>query len=270
MSDSSAHNKIKICRHGVMVFNPRDLYVGRSLDLYGEFAEAEIDLLSRVVAPGSVVLDVGACIGTHTLPLARAAGPDGVVHAFEPQRLLFQTLCANLALNSVTTVHAYHAAAGVRSGTLFAPRVDPRLAANYAGLSLRAEPPGETVRVMTIDGMGLDRLDLIKIDVEGMEREVLEGAGGTVVRLRPVLYIENDRNERSDALVSCIGSFGYEMFWHTPRLFNPANFLKRQENVFGDTASLNLLCLPKGGRWKPDDFEGLEGFSAAPVPMPAA
>jgi FkbM family methyltransferase len=259
------YNKVKICRNGFMVFNPNDAYVGRSLDLYGEFSESELVLLRRLVSDGAVVLDVGACIGTHTLPLARAVRPAGVVHAFEPQRLLFQTLCANLALNSIANVFVHHAALGDHTGTLFAPLIDPHQPANFAGISLNPDPPGEPVPVITIDWLRLDRVDLIKIDVEGMERSVIDGALQTIGRFNPVLYVENDRNELADELIACIAKLGYRLYWHTPRLYSPANFLKREENVFGDIASLNLLCLPDGGQWSPEDFTDIEGFSPEPV-----
>ncbi|MCU0611612.1 MAG: FkbM family methyltransferase [Candidatus Eisenbacteria bacterium] len=259
------YNKVKICRHGIMVFNPNDAYLGRSLDLYGEFAEAEIGLLCRTVEEGSVVLDVGACIGTHTLPLAKAVGPTGTIHSFEPQRLMFQTLCANIALNSITNVFAHHAAIGDAFTTLFAPKADPYRQTNFAGFSLRAGPPGEPVPAVTIDALGPERVNLIKIDVEGMERSVIEGATETIGRFQPVLYVENDRNTLAGELVACIAGLGYRMYWHTPPLYNPANFMKREENAFGEIASLNLLCLPDGGRWRPEDFAEIEGFSPEPL-----
>ncbi|MBN1425999.1 FkbM family methyltransferase [Candidatus Fermentibacteria bacterium] len=261
-------NKVRICRHGLMVFNPNDAYVGRSLDLYGEFTEAEIELLGRIAEDGAVVVDVGACIGTHTIPLARAVGPTGTVYAFEPQRLLFQTLCANLALNSITNVFAHQAALGDQPGVLFAQSVDPRCHTNFAGLSLRSSSPGEPMSVITLDGLELERLHLVKIDVEGMEHTVIEGAVKMIARCRPVLYVENDRNDRSDELIACIARQGYRMFWHTPMLYNPENFMKCEENVFGEIAALNLLCLPEDGRWVPEDFADVEGFSPEPVRVP--
>ncbi len=265
MPPSGGIHKVKVCRHGIMVFNPRDAYVGRSLDLYGEFAEAEVALLCRVVQQGAVVLDVGACIGTHTLPLARAVGESGVVHAFEPQRLFFQCLCGNLALNGITTVRTYQAAVGSRRGEMFALEVDPRHVGNFAGLSLRTAPPGERVPVVTIDGLGLGRVDLIKIDAEGMELEAIRGARHTIEAYRPVLYVENDRPERSGALQRALVRLGYRLFWHTPPLYDPANFFGRTENVFGEVASLNMLCLPAESRWGPHDFVDIRGFHPEPV-----
>src|SRR5579862_896137 len=100
-------NRLKDCRHGRMLFNVNDQYVGRSLDLYGEYSEGEIDFFKQVVQPGDTVLEIGANIGSHTVFFAKAVGREGTVQAFEPQRLIFQTLCANIALNNLENVKTY-------------------------------------------------------------------------------------------------------------------------------------------------------------------
>ena len=92
-------NRSAECRYGTLLFNQNDRFIGKSLELYGEYSEGEIDLFRQVVQPGTIVLEIGANIGTHTLFFARQVGHDGLVIAFEPQRLVFQCLCANMALN---------------------------------------------------------------------------------------------------------------------------------------------------------------------------
>ena len=112
------HVRIKHCRYGPMLYLANDLYVGRSLDRYGEWSEAEMELLRQVVRPGNVVLDIGANVGTHTIFLAQTVGPEGAVLAFEPQRMVFQILCANVALNGLPNVYTHHAAVGRRPGNI--------------------------------------------------------------------------------------------------------------------------------------------------------
>src|SRR5437773_2697778 len=90
-------NRLKQCRHGMMLYNINDVYIGRSLDQYGEFSEGELDLFQQFVKPGQLILEVGANIGAHTVWLAQAVGSTGTVLAFEPQRIVYQALCANLA-----------------------------------------------------------------------------------------------------------------------------------------------------------------------------
>jgi FkbM family methyltransferase len=235
---------LRQCRHGPMLFNRRDIYVGRSLATYGEYSEAEIIVLRQLLRPGAIIVEAGANIGAHTVPLARLAGEGGCVHAFEPQRLQFQILCANLALNGLYNVFAQQQALGSAPGSLQVPLLSPAMAQNFGGLSLEGQGSGERVAVTTVDALGLERLNLIKADVEGMERAVLEGARATITRLRPVIYVECDRRDRAPALIELILSFGYRAWWHIPSFFNPENYAGNRENVFARMASGNLLALP--------------------------
>ncbi|HUT37493.1 MAG TPA: FkbM family methyltransferase [Planctomycetota bacterium] len=239
----SGPHRLTRARHGLMLYNCNDLYVGRSLDRYGEFSEGEVELLSQFLVPGDVVVEAGANIGAHTVPLARRVGPAGVVHAFEPQRVLFQLLCANVALNSLLNVRCRHAALGEARGTLRLPALDYEAEANFGGVALGQGQAGEAVRVETVDGLDLARCSLLKADVEGMEAEVLKGAARTIARHKPILYVENDREERSAGLIQLILSLGYRMYWHLPPLFRPDNYRDCRADVFGPVVSSNMLCI---------------------------
>ena len=72
-----------------------------------------------------------------------------------------------------------------------------------------------------------------------------QGRQDLIAKFSPSLYVENDRADRSAELIRFIDSLGYAMFWHRPPLFNPQNFLKHPENVFGNIVSINMLCVPK-------------------------
>ncbi len=250
---------LRDCRHGRMLFLRRDQYVGKSLDLYGEFSEGEADLFAQILVPGQVVVEVGANIGAHTIQLAKLVGPSGAVVAFEPQRVIFQLLAANVALNEQFHVHTFHQAVGRQAGTLMVPVGDYAGAHNFGGISLTRDGPGEPVPVVTLDSLTLPSLRLLKVDVEGMEGEVLAGAAGQIARHRPILYVENDRRERSADLIRQIDALGYESWWHLPRLFNPNNFNRRPENVFGNVVSINLLCTPKEANLAIVDFRRVTG-----------
>ena len=246
-SDSAfdqASMRIKRCRYGAVLYNTHDVYIGRSFDLYGEYAESEMNLLGSMLKPGQIAFDVGANIGAHTLFFADRVGAKGRVVALEPQRQVFQTLCANVALNALGNVMTFHVAAGAAPGATQVPVPDYANDGNFGGISV-GQGGGETVQVMTVDQLGVPALALIKIDVEGMELEVLKGAQATLTKHRPVLYVENDRREKSAALVAHILGLGYRAYWHIAPLFNANNYFKAKDNVFGNTVSLNMLCLPR-------------------------
>src|SRR5271165_2730364 len=68
----STHMAVRKCRHGTMMYNVNDSFIGRSLDLYGEWCDDEVAVLGQILSPGDVVVDVGANIGTHTVFFAKA------------------------------------------------------------------------------------------------------------------------------------------------------------------------------------------------------
>ena len=93
-------------RLGPMLANRNDRYVGQSILSYGEFSEGEAQMFRQLVGAGDVVVEAGSNIGAHTVLISRLVGDGGAVIAYEPQRIVFQTLCANLALNQCVNVVA--------------------------------------------------------------------------------------------------------------------------------------------------------------------
>jgi len=230
----------------MMTFLRTDKYVGMSLDLYGEYCEAEIEVFSQILSAGQTVVEVGANIGAHTIPLAQLVGPTGKVFAFEPQSIIFQILCANVVQNEVFNVRTIHAGSGSIRGNLKVPYINYQCAgSNFGGVSLVDVAQGYDVQITPLDEFELPDLRLLKIDVEGMEVEVLQGAQNQIARHRPVLYVENDRPDRSVELISLIDAMGYDLWWHFARLFNQNNFAQNANNIFDDVTSINLICVPK-------------------------
>src|SRR6266436_2893595 len=184
------HVRLKHCREGAMIHPINDTYIGRALDKYGEISRVEVLFLQQLTRPGMTVLEVGANIGVFTVPLAHFVRPGGKVIAFEPQRIMFQMLCGNLALNAIDNVFAQNSAVSRSTGSIAVPSVDYAKPGNFGAVSLAGSREGEIVPLVTIDSLALPSCHLIKIDVEGMELDVLEGATGTLQQLRPLLYIE--------------------------------------------------------------------------------
>jgi FkbM family methyltransferase len=242
--DPAGFNEIRMCRSGPTIFNKHDIYVGGSLRKYGEFSVGEQEIFRQIVLPGSIVVEVGANIGAHTVELSRLVGLEGEVYAFEPQRIVFQTLCANLALNQCANVFARQAALGHEKGVILVPALDPAMRSNFGGVSLMNVSVGEPVEVLALDDLDLPACHVLKVDVEGMEVEVLRGAQRTLDQYRPIMYLENDREDRSQELLGLTMDLGYAVYWHLPRLYNPANFFGAAEDIFPNIASINILCVP--------------------------
>ena len=243
--------KLKQCRYGPMLYFKNDQYLGKSLDTYGEFSESECSLFREIVNEGSVIVEVGANIGTHTIPLSRLAGPAGKVIAIEAQRRVYNVLCANVALNELENTVCYHLGAGRNRRTSKIAAPDFVNEVNIGGLGISDDIDenwhgAETVTIQPLDELELEKVDFLKIDVEGMELEVLLGAEKLIRSSRPIMYIENDREEKSERLLDYIFGLGYDAWWHLALFHNPDNFLKETKEIFPhNLVSVNLLCVPR-------------------------
>ena len=242
----AAPNVLVRGRHGLFVVNHNDLYIGRSLITYGEYSEPEVQLLCGILSQGDVVVEVGANIGVITVPLATAVGTGGRVVAIEPDPANARLLEANLALNGLDQALIHRGACGSRKAEARLPVIDRRAPGNFGGVSLLSDGAGEAVRVDLLDDLlAVGRLRLLKIDVEGMEGDVVAGARKTIERHQPYLYLENDRPRLSESLIEQVERLGYELWWHRPPLFNRANYFDHARDIFPHIHSTNMLGIPR-------------------------
>ena len=163
--------------------------------IYFGFRDAGWQRFAALLQPGFTVLDVGANIGSMALRMARAVGPDGKVIGFEPFPETLKRLRANMLLNEPLaermTIRDVALGMGVGSTSL-----GPPSPGNLGKVRICTElvGGGTLVTLSTVDvevaGLALDRVDAIKIDVEGFELLVLRGAEKTIERQRPHLFIE--------------------------------------------------------------------------------
>jgi FkbM family methyltransferase len=235
------------CRHGIFVLPLFDRYITLSLLAYGEYSPREAEVLASYLRPGDIVLDVGANLGALTLPMARAVGPGGRVIAFEPQSGIRSCLEASLRRSGIDWVEVRPQAAGSKQEKARIPRRDLSAAANSGGVSPGASAAGdEEVELVRLDDLGVSTCRLIRIDVEGMEVQVLAGAERLVATCRPVIYVECDRPGAQAVLQPWLTARGYRVFSHQPALFTPDNYRGAVADLFPGLVSGNLLALPTG------------------------
>lgn len=247
--DNNGFNGLVKGRYGYVLYNKKDTYIGKAIEKYGEFSELETTLFQQICQKGDVVLDIGANIGAHTLAMSHFVGPKGRVFAFEPQPIVYQTLCANMAVNSITNVNCECVALSDQSGDVLIPDINYDTQGNFGGVAIEQFSQGQKIPKKTLDeSLDVTRLKFIKIDVEGMEQEVINGAKNTIQQFQPVIYMENDRQEKSKALIELMWSLNYVLYWHCPKLFNPNNYAQDSENLFPGTVSVNMLCFPKSAK----------------------
>lgn len=139
----------------------------------------------KYIPVGGVVVDVGACIGDHTLSYANMVGPRGAVYAFEPNRTAYE--CLRFNMRHVAGVTSLRCALGSSRGRGFI-RASGEQPGNLGAAQFVAGA-GDTI-MEPLDLFALQRLDFLKIDAEGYEPDILIGAMATIARCRPVMVIE--------------------------------------------------------------------------------
>ncbi|MEI6246471.1 MAG: FkbM family methyltransferase, partial [Acidobacteriota bacterium] len=171
-----------------------------SIYLFGEFERATAQAIRDTLRPGMVAFDVGANVGAHALPMARLVGATGRVYAFEPTQWAYDRLIENRDLNPDlgATLVAVHAALG-RTGQAMPPDFYSSWNVNAARDSVHAVHMGSlrstgAARALTMDEAveqyAIDRLDFIKIDVDGYETHVMSGGQRTLARFGPPILFE--------------------------------------------------------------------------------
>lgn len=243
-------------RHGNMVYNQFCHYIGKALELYGEYCEHEIHLFRKLIKPSDVVWEIGANTGSQSVALAHMV-PQGKFVGFEPQNELFKIFVTNLTLNNCENAIPLNLALGEEQGVIMLPAVNYHKPNNFGGVSLlvKSESSDVVVEIRPIDKLTwLPQPDFIKIDVEGMEAMVLRGGAATINKNKPIIYIENDRAEKSPELISILWDFGYDCYWHITPYFNSENYFHNNSNIYENECSFNMLCIHRD---KGPKFEGL-------------
>lgn len=186
-------------------------HVQRWIYFFGVYEKETVDWFRSNLRPGMVVLDIGANVGQYTLIAARDVGPNGRVHAFEPNPISYQALTSNIEINSFSNVSTHALAVSDSAGevTLYVPDSD-----NMGEASLQMSQTGQrntTVMSVTIDDWAQNadlgaapRIDIIKIDVQGLESAVLRGARQVILRFCPVIICEFEERWLRDSGTSSV------------------------------------------------------------------
>jgi FkbM family methyltransferase len=167
-------------------------YGGRGVFIFGEAQEHELRLLPSILAKNDVVIDVGANIGTYTMRAAKIVGEDGVVIAVEPFPRMADMNLNNALSNNFNNIRLRVCCVADKDG-----HQDFWMKADKPNSFTLLEAEGSNCfnsRVEKIDTIvrieGLDRLDFIKIDAEGVENQVLAGAKHAIEKYKPIIQIE--------------------------------------------------------------------------------
>jgi hypothetical protein len=158
--------------------------------------------------------------------------------AFEPERHSYNTLAGNVAINNLLNVYCFQQAMSNELGRVINDsQVCP-------------------IGINTIDNLKLQSCKMIKIDVEGMETQVVQGGKETIENLSPFLYI-NAKHELQQ-IKDILKEKKYKMFLHRVPLFNENNYYDVKKNVMQESMSINLFCYRHGCFFDPATDFGME------------
>lgn len=226
LSDKKRKNVLINCDHGLMIVNRFDHNEdlrghGQWLLDHGNANTVEAAATIRSIKrPDPVIFDIGANIGTYTTLLSKAF-PTGKLYSFEPQRLVFQMLCGNLAINNYENCYAYNLALADYNGIIQVFEPDYSCPEDFGLFSLVNDKirsksgVSYKLEIKTLDqfvsDFAIEQLDFIKIDAEGMDLQILKGARNTLARFSPSLLVEFDNTENNilDNLVDFLGKENY-------------------------------------------------------------
>jgi FkbM family methyltransferase len=225
--------------HGTFIVNRFDRVMVNDAEGYGvgfqlleqaHYDPDEVNLLLRVLdlrrqcyGDGVVAIDCGANVGVHTIEWAKHMTGWGGVLAIEAQERIYYALAGNIAINNCFNARAINAAVSDRVGTMKIPAPNYSETASFGSLELKhrgeatefigqaidyADAKMTDVPTVSLDALNLVRADLIKIDVEGMETDVLAGAAKCIDGLRPILLIETIKSDKN-AIAAWLGNLGY-------------------------------------------------------------
>jgi FkbM family methyltransferase len=151
---------------------------------------------------GTVIIDVGANFGFHTLEFADLVGDEGRVYSFEPQRLVYYQLCGNILLNGHDNIYPYNVALSDEQNIVLKMEnlqyhSDQPINIGNAHLNACTDLSYNFVDVKTLDSYEFWNVSVLKIDVQGYEPKVLDGAKETILKNKPVIFIEVEEPQLS-------------------------------------------------------------------------
>jgi FkbM family methyltransferase len=205
IDNKSRRNVLVACDHGLMLinrfdYNQNQVGHGQFILDHGNLCTLEtqncIDAIRHLSNP--IILDIGANIGGFSSWMARYFNK-GKIYCFEPQRLVYQILCANMSINNLDNVYAYNIALGNQTSKIKFLEPNYNVPNDFGTFSLVRDTIKEKSNEIIIDMYSLDdfvdqyqisQLDLLKIDTEGMEIMILQGGQRSIKKFKPVLFIE--------------------------------------------------------------------------------
>jgi FkbM family methyltransferase len=223
---------------------PNDNAVTSSIIEGWQYEKYMFDFLeqNQIDCEGKDIIDVGANNGNFAVDFSHLVGDNGKVHSFEPQRIIYYQLCTNVFLNGLDNVYCHNVAVGDGfDGYVHISSPDYHNKGNVNFGDVRVGTSGDTIQQRALDSYEFNDVVFIKMDVQGYESFVFDGAKETIKKHRPYLFVEfedhllKEQGSSENELKAKIESLGYVV-------------KQFQEGIPYQTESgkcLDCVCIPK-------------------------
>ena len=214
-------------------------WIGKEIFYFGKFELFTYRFFLANIKPGCVFIDAGANIGFYSLMSSVMSGENGRTHCFEPTNKFFSKLEKNIKLNKLSNLTLNKMALGEC-------RCQVSIKVGVQTASISSDGQGEIVEQVTLDDYfdaTNNKLDFIKIDVDGHELQILSGARKTITAFRPLICVEISRIQNDcNAIFDFLTDAGYRVF-HENNSHKPMD-AKEFQNQLETVNGFNIISIP--------------------------
>jgi FkbM family methyltransferase len=199
------HTIINKTKYGDMMYLHNDCAFSKILSEGKIFEENLIEtVLSPIIKNSKIILDIGSHCGSHAIIYSKI-NPSSKIYCFEPQKKMFEILRMNVKINDIDNIQLFNFALGnkkccayMSDHCLDGPNMDKKINDkdffNYGGLQIGLGGENINIEVLdkVLDEILIEKIDYIKIDVEGFENFVVDGGMKMIIRDKPIIFFEHN------------------------------------------------------------------------------
>lgn len=228
-------------RLGTFLVYQNDTIISKSIDMYGEYCQAEVNILKEYLPDTfSQYIDIGTNIGYHLVAIHKETNCNAL--GFEPNPKHFAIASYNS--KDYSKIQIVNAGASNKKSERILKDFDPTTKSNYGDIHITSDE-GINVKMITLDAVDLATCNVIKIDVEGHEFEALQGCVKTISKHRPVIFYEAMEWDVWNNCQQFLDARKYKQYWVACRTKPIAETFKpSDENPFDDSTVANILAIP--------------------------
>ena len=242
---------LKVEFNGFFLVLHLDDWIQENIFFLGEYEKAELKTLDYFLNENSVFVDLGANFGLYSLYASKLIGMDGEVISFEPFKKNYKALTNNIAINNFMNIQSENIAVGEREGKINLYYDSNEMNLGMVSTKFIENSYNEEVNVITLDSYfrdkSINRIDFIKIDIEGHEYKALLGMKNLLLKFHPTLLIEILKEEElpnnEDKVIHFLNSLGYIKYIinNNGSISLKQNNLKRQNYIFSTKKNIEII-----------------------------